>query len=433
MKSPAHRGGILTAMTCPDLRPLLLGLFLLLTACEELPPGTLDRDWPARDAALDATPDTPDTAPPDAQPLDEAIAPLDLTPPPDRDPPPPICALEDTDGDGYGQHPDCPTPDCDDHNRNIRPGGLEACNAIDDDCDGIIDESLNTAICGIGACRREQNNCIDGIATRCQPADPTPEACNAIDDDCDGVTDEAAPTATCGEGICRSTAACLDGIEQPCEPAPPADELCNRADDDCDGRTDEGYLAEVVVTAYSTLAAHHATCDGGNQRIGPHCNAAMSRFCASRGCGVTGFGPIENSGDTAIVTCLASVVTLVVPFAELATRHAGCNGQNQRIGPECNAAIHRHCQSLGHVSGFGPIESGADDVTITCIGAGAEVRVVPYATLAGHHAPCNGAGQRIGPDCNAAMHRWCSAQGYVSGFGPVENSGGDATVTCVRR
>ena len=84
------------------------------------------------------------------------------------------------------------------------------------------------------------------------------------------------------------------------------------------------------------------------------------------------------------------------------------------------------------MSGHGPVESGAADLTVACVGPGAEVRGVAYATLSGQHAPCDGARQRIGPDCNAAIHRWCRSQGFASGFGPVENSGGDATVTCVR-
>ncbi len=405
-----------------------------LVACEELPPGALDaRLWPAAgdvgvDAALDASPDEAL----DLDPVDLARPP-DLDLPPDMAPPPPICARGDVDGDGYGQHPDCPTPDCDEANRAVRPGAPEACNGLDEDCDGVIDEGLQAAVCGVGACRREVLNCIEGRPTRCQPGAPTDEICNGVDDDCDGAADEDAATAVCGQGACRRIAACVDGVEAPCAPAPPADEICNRADDDCDGRTDEGHLAAVVVTAYSTLVGHHDTCDGGNQRIGSGCSAAINRFCGGQGCATTGFGPVENSGDTAVVTCVASVEARVVPFADLAAHHGPCDGQNQRIGPDCNAAIHRWCRAQGFVSGFGPRESGPDAVHVACVGEGAEARGTTYAALAGHHQPCDGNWQRIGPDCNAAIHRWCRAQGFESGFGPVENFGGDATVTCLRR
>jgi hypothetical protein len=52
-----------------------------------------------------------------------------------------------------------------------------------------------------------------------------------------------------------------------------------------------------------------------------------------------------------------------------------------------------------------------------------------YTELSGHHGGCT-INSRIGPDCNAAMHRYCRSLGHVSGYGPVENSGDTAVVTC---
>ena len=42
------------------------------------------------------------------------------------------------------------------------------------------------------------------------------------------------------------------------------------------------------------------------------------------------------------------------------------------------------------------------------------MRTVAYAELSSHHAPCDGVGERWGPNCNAAIHRYCSAHGFVS-------------------
>lgn len=62
----------------------------------------------------------------------------------------------DSDGDGYGNAAisvlACTTPknyvannsDCDDANAAVKPGATEACNGIDDNCDGVIDENLAT-------------------------------------------------------------------------------------------------------------------------------------------------------------------------------------------------------------------------------------------------------------------------------------------------
>jgi hypothetical protein len=58
---------------------------------------------------------------------------------------------------------------------------------------------------------------------------------------------------------------------------------------------------------------------------------------------------------------------------------------------------------------------------------------VAYSTdLAAEQAGCDGVDLSFGPDCNAAINRWCSGRGCATtGFGPVEHSGDDATVVCL--
>jgi hypothetical protein len=81
----------------------------------------------------------------------------------------------DVDGDGYGagtdyvetcdQEPDIApsTDDCDDSNVAINPGATEACNAIDDDCDGQVDEGNP---CTTGACQtRTQGDTVYQFCT----------------------------------------------------------------------------------------------------------------------------------------------------------------------------------------------------------------------------------------------------------------------------
>lgn len=70
----------------------------------------------------------------------------------------------------------------------------EACNGIDDDCDGEVDEGLGQATCGIGACLVTTENCNEGKAQSCVPRDPQPESCANMgnDDDCNGVVDDVA-------------------------------------------------------------------------------------------------------------------------------------------------------------------------------------------------------------------------------------------------
>ena len=129
--------------------------------------------------------------------------------------------------------------------------GVEACNDIDDDCDGTVDEGIGVGeVCraGVGICEREGRlRCDDGGGTRCdaEPGAGAVETCNALDDDCDGQTDEQFPVGeacVAGLGECRESGAitCAGGGQR-CDavPAAPENERCNALDDDCDGRSDE--------------------------------------------------------------------------------------------------------------------------------------------------------------------------------------------------
>ena len=76
----------------------------------------------------------------------------------------------------------------------------EICDALDNDCDGVIDNGFDLgAACsvGVGECTNagEQVCTADGSATECNatPNAPTTESCDALDNDCDGVIDNSCP------------------------------------------------------------------------------------------------------------------------------------------------------------------------------------------------------------------------------------------------
>ncbi|MFN7131900.1 MAG: MopE-related protein, partial [Myxococcales bacterium] len=148
----------------------------------------------------------------------------------------------------------------------------ESCNGIDDDCDGAIDEDLGATTCGVGACERTVQNCVDGKAVSCTPGESAPELCNGIDDDCDGTVDDgfdlqndplhcgacgnacapANATAGCAAGRC-TIASCApgfhdldrdpaNGCEYGCAVSNGGVELCDGLDNDCDGRVDEDFV-----------------------------------------------------------------------------------------------------------------------------------------------------------------------------------------------
>ena len=75
---------------------------------------------------------------------------------------------------------------------------MERCDAEDNDCDGLIDESFEASptTCGQGACERQGllSCSSSGPVDSCQPGRPSVEVfTNGVDEDCDGLIDEGAP------------------------------------------------------------------------------------------------------------------------------------------------------------------------------------------------------------------------------------------------
>jgi len=200
-------------------------------------------------------------------------------------------------------------------------------------------------------------------------------------------------------------------------------------DDDCDGDIDEGYRASNVDVTYTTLQTYNSGCNSSTGRWGLACNGAIHRYCISLGCNQSGFGPVENSGNTFWGTCVAGVSVINTTYTVLSSYHGPCTSVNP-IGPDCNAAIKRYCMDNGYVSGFGPVYASGNSATITCLTSGANISTT-YTVLATHHASCDGSTERWGQHCNAAIKRFCRSEGYTSGFGPIENTGDIAWVTCV--
>ena len=171
----------------------------------------------------------------------------------------------DQDGDGS---PTCaedfePAPvedsiDCDDNNNMLYPGGMEMCDALDNDCDqqlapGEVDDDGD----GSPRCDPQLWPDFPQSAGDCDDANPmtypgSAEHCDGLDNDCDNelASDESdidqdgwvacSPWTGLDDRI-RGAGDCDDsdaGL------APGQSELCDGVDQDCDGQIDEGYDAD---------------------------------------------------------------------------------------------------------------------------------------------------------------------------------------------
>ncbi|MEZ4798272.1 MAG: MopE-related protein [Flavobacteriales bacterium] len=199
-----------------------------------------------------------------------------------------ILFFADTDGDGYGD-PDntilaCALPvgyidndlDCDDTNSSIFPGAIEECDALDNDCNGTIDDGLPTTTFyldadndGFGDGGFTIDACIqpDGYVDNdfdCDDNDATvnpnaEELCDGLDNNCDGTIDEGLPGTIFyadndGDGFGNpdnTVTACAlppgfttdntDCDDDNPFSYPGAEEICDGYDNNCDGTIDEGF------------------------------------------------------------------------------------------------------------------------------------------------------------------------------------------------
>lgn len=199
----------------------------------------------------------------------------------------------DSDKDGFGQDAQSQCQcgatgfysaqkagDCNDGASNINPGMAEACNDIDDNCNGQVDEE-NAQGCTVFF--RDFDNDTFGLSDNskclCKPSAPysavigtdcndfspnqnpgIKESCNSLDDNCDGAVDEAGAQGCIeyfadadGDGygqsnsvscLCKPTAPFVATKGGDCNDSsksihPGAVETCDNVDNNCNSQTDE--------------------------------------------------------------------------------------------------------------------------------------------------------------------------------------------------
>ena len=160
-------------------------------------------------------------------------------------------AQEDCDSDGFTVD----DGDCDDCDPLVNPDAEESCNGIDDDCDELVDEDFDLNGDGLVDCVDDDGDGYTEEEGDCDDTDGgvspgIPEACNGIDDDCDGEVDQGM------DGFAASvpmdgTSDCIDDdgdgyteVQGDCDDLSPiahpnARELClDGVDNDCNQEID---------------------------------------------------------------------------------------------------------------------------------------------------------------------------------------------------
>ncbi|MFT7622384.1 MAG: hypothetical protein ACI9WU_001557 [Myxococcota bacterium] len=201
----------------------------------------------------------------------------------------------------------------------------EQCNGIDDDCDGFTDEDfplLEDCATGVGACLAEGFwACAEDGEAFCKAPVPDgiAEICDAIDNDCDGLVDEGFPAGEdceaerpdCfipGVWTCDPTGTevlCVADFET-CQDAPATTGSGDTGTDSASGSTD-GSAAGTTGTTTTSSTGDGADGEGEGEGGGTGQGAATTLAAeppADAGCG---HAPSPNNGGPAAI-----VFTLLV-------------------------------------------------------------------------------------------------------------------------
>jgi hypothetical protein len=269
-------------------------------------------------------------------------------------------------------------------------GGVEICDGLDNDCDGIVDDNLQapTITClNKGVCSGTQPACMGQNGWSCtypttyQAVEDTALGCDGLDNDCDGQTDEGfligkacifgtGPCAGTGTWVCDNSQAgdhrCMGSMKQP------GVEICDGLDNDCDGLVDEldsasnrttddvlVYIASLNVTMFAYESSRYDA------------NGTSNGFDSTRRpCTVPGKLPWSNvTMSEAEAACAKIGPSWRVCTA--AEWQGACGGAAATTFPYGNTYLPTDCNGNDYATAMGkaagPIPTGSDPSCVSVI------------------------------------------------------------------
>lgn len=313
-------------------------------------------------------------------------------------------------------------------------GSDTTCDALDDDCDGSVDEAFvgSATSCGVGVCATTGTaTCVAGsVDDSCAPGAATgaDTTCDAVDDDCDGSVDEAfASVATsCGAGACAATGAttCSAGvIGDSCTPGSGSgsDDSCDGVDDDCDGSIDEGYVPVATSCGVGVCGASGATsCVAGAVQDSCAAGAPTGADTACDGVDDDCDGSVDESyvgaattcgvgvcGATGSLACVAGTVLDTCAPAAATGDDSACDGQDN----DCDGSVDEAFAPSATSCGAGACGAAG---TLTCVAGVPTDSCTPAAGLPDDNCDnvdddCDGNIDEAYADGNACTTDTCSA------------------------